>query len=408
VGVKLKQEEKDILGGKRGELVSKLMKLLVKTGEARGAKEMVDVYSVHTSTMILEYTGYPGIELMEEVRDAGTRFKAHTTVDPISIDREDWESLGISKEYADLQMRSVKAFAECGGVGHYTCTPWVWGNVPRCGQHVAWVETSAVVYANSILGARTNRHVDPSALAVAICGKTPKYGFHLDENRRGEVLVEVKTDLVQTSDYAALGAYVASKFGPKVYVFDGMLKDLTMESLIRMSSAMSTWGNVAMYHIVGVTPEARTREEAFAGNKVQEHLVVRRKELDTIYDQFPRVNKGKKLVLIGCPFCTFEDLKKIAGLIEGRRVCDDVGFWVLTSRANKNIAKETGWVSAIEKAGGRVIADMCWLCSPPLDVFKFESVATDSAKGAFLARAKNRVATLVSTDECIDIAVKGL
>jgi hypothetical protein len=405
--VRLTGEEKELLSGKKGPVVSKLMDLLVKMGEARGAEEMVDVYSVHTSTMILEFTGYPGIELMEDVRNAGVKFKAFTTVDPISIDIEDWESLGISKDYADLQKRSVKAFGECGGVGCYSCTPWVLGNVPRCGQHVAWVETSAVIYANSILGARSNRHVDPSALAVAICGRTPKYGFHLDENRRGEILVEVKTDLAQPLDYGALGAYVSSRFGPKVYVFEGIPKEATMESLIRMSSAMSTWGNVAMYHIVGITPEAPTREAAFGGNKVQEKMVIGRKELSSFYDQFPRVKKGKKLVMMGCPYCTFEDLRRIAGAIEGKRVHDEVSLWVLTSRTNKNIARANGWVAAIEAAGGRVIADMCWFCSPPFDASQFESVATDSSKAAFIGKAKKRATTLASIEDCIDIAVKG-
>src|SRR4030042_866648 len=181
------------------------MDLVVKMGDARGAEEMVDVYSVHASTVILEFTGYPGVELMEEVRDTGVKFKAFTTVDPISIDIEDWKTLGLSKDYAELQLRSVKAFGECGGVGEYTCTPWLVGNVPRRGQHAAWVETSAVIFANSMLGARTNRHVDPSALAVAICGKTPKYGFHLDENRGGEVLVEGKTGVGEVKDSTALG-----------------------------------------------------------------------------------------------------------------------------------------------------------------------------------------------------------
>jgi predicted aconitase len=405
--VKLTQDEKDLLSGKKGEIVAKLMDLLVKMGDARGAEEMVDVYSVHASTVILEFTGYPGVELMEEVRDTGVKFKAFTTVDPISIDIEDWKTLGLSKDYAELQLRSVKAFGECGGVGEYTCTPWLVGNVPRRGQHAAWVETSAVIFANSMLGARTNRHVDPSALAVAICGKTPKYGFHLDENRRGEILVEVKTELSGVVDYTALGAYVASKFGPKVYVFEGIPQGVTMESLIRMSSAMSTWGNVAMYHVVGVTPDAPTREAAFGGNKVQEHLVVGRKELDTIFDQFPRAKKGKKLVVIGCPHCTLVDLQKIAGLIDGKKIHESVDFWVLSSRTNKILAKANGWLESIERAGGRVVADMCWFCSPSLDFFKFESVATDSAKAAITARQRKRVSTLASTEDCIDIAIKG-
>lgn len=405
--MKLTQEEKDYLNGKNGEVVAKLMDLLVKMGEARGAEEMVDVYSVHTSTMILEFTGYPGVELMEDVRNSGVKFKAFTTVDPISIDIEDWESLGITKEYADLQKRSVKAFGECGGVGIYCCTPWVLGNTPRCGQHVAWVETSAVIYANSILGARSNRHVDPSALAVAICGRTPKYGFHLDENRKGEILVEVKTDLEQPLDYGALGAYVSSKFGPKVYVFEGIPQEVTMESLIRMSSAMSTWGNVGMYHIVNITPEAPTREAAFGGNKVQEKIIVGRKELRSFYEQFPRVKKGKKLVMIGCPYCTLKDLKKIAALIEAKQVHEEVSFWVLTSRINKNIAKENGWLSAIEKSGARVIADMCWCPPPPFEAAQFESIATDSSKAAFIGKAKKKTTTLASIEDCIDIAVKG-
>jgi predicted aconitase len=223
--MQLTNYEKSILDGDFGDDAKKIMEVMVKIYEINDAQGFIEVNEVMlASTQNMSIGGEMGMELLTRLADSGIRFKVKTITDPVSIDLEGWQRLGIPKDYAKKQQQSVDALIEMGAIPTWTCTPYLVGSISRYGDHLAWVETSCVIFANSYFGARTNREMDISALAAAITGKTPCYGLHLADNREGQLLVNVETDLNTTSDFDALGNYVGKIAGTQIPVFKNIKK----------------------------------------------------------------------------------------------------------------------------------------------------------------------------------------
>jgi hypothetical protein len=392
------------LDGSYGELVAKITRVLVTLGNLKGAARMVPISSAHTSTMIYHSSGDEGQDFLEELAASGVKFAVPTSVDPVSVDIEKYADIGIPEDYARAQMRSVRAFAELGGLGSYTCVPWNCGNVPRPGDHLAWVDSSAVIFANSVLGARTNRYVDPAALAAAITGFVPECGLHLKENRYPSVLVKSEAKLKSLSDYAVLGAFAARSFGPQVYVFTG-LEDtrLPNEAYHHLGPAMSTWGNVALFHVVGHTPEAPTRESVWGKVPPQGETVFTQRDLEELYAEFTPAESGKQFAMLGCPHCTLTEVREIARLLQGKKIKPEHCLWVLTDLNTRNLAQRDGLLDVIEKAGGRMVAEMCWLLSIKTGeiMAAYDSMACDSAKAAYFSRSLKMPTYLKSREDCI-------
>ncbi|MCK5593496.1 aconitase X catalytic domain-containing protein, partial [Candidatus Bathyarchaeota archaeon] len=208
--MKLTPEEQDMLIGKHGKAAQKSMEILTTLGGIFDAKCMVDVYSVQIAGVSYANLGEAGLEFLSEMAEDG-KVKVLTTLNPAGMDRENWQTLGINDEFAKNQIRVIDAFAKMGIITTCSCTPYFIGNVPHFGQHIAWAESSAVCYANSVIGARTNREGGPSALASALTGKTPKYGYHLDENRHGQVSIRVNAQVKDTNSFGMLGKVVGDK-----------------------------------------------------------------------------------------------------------------------------------------------------------------------------------------------------
>lgn len=393
------------LDGAYGELVAKITRVLVTLGELKGATRMVPIASAHTSTMIYQSSGDEGQDFLDELAASGVQFAVPTSVDPISIDIEQYGALGIPEDYARAQMRSVRAFAKLGGLGSYTCIPWNCGNVPRPGDHLAWVDSSAVIFANSVLGARTNRYVDPAALAAAITGLVPECGLHRPENRDADVLIKVEARLEKPSDFAALGAVAARTFGPQVYVFTG-LEDVPLPNEVyhHLGPALSTWGNVALFHVVGHTPEAPDLESVWGKKPAQGEMVFTQRDLDDFYAEFTPAGQGNQFVLFGCPHCTLTEVREIARLLQGRRIKPNHCLWVLTDLYTRHLARRDGLLDTIEEAGGHLVAEMCWLLSIKTDeiMANYDSFASDSAKAAYFSRSLAMPTYLKSRESCIE------
>jgi hypothetical protein len=293
-----------------------------------------------------------------------------------------------------------------GCYGTSTCVPYYCGFIPRYQEHIAWAESSAVVFVNSILGARDNREGGPSALASALTGRTPLYGLHLDENRRGDILFKVEARLNDIADYGALGSYVGRKIGNKIPVFDG-IKNPYLEELVYLGAALASSGGVAMFHIVGVTPEAPTVEAAFGG-KNYETVLITDKEIEEGKQKLTSA-KDKKVdyVAIGCPHCSLRQIKEIAMLLENKKISKDVTLWVHTNVAIKSIASHLGYVKIIENAGGIMTQDLCTVLGNP-EALGFKVLATNSAKMAFYAPGSNGLDVWYgNVQQCIDAAIKG-
>jgi hypothetical protein len=380
------------------------MEMLVAIGEIYGADRMIPVKSAHIAGLSLKTHGIAGTEWAEGMAKNGAKIKIPTTMNVIGVDRS--RDLGLPEEWTKNQLRIEQAYECMGCYGTSTCVPYYCGFIPRYQEHIAWAESSAVVFVNSILGARDNREGGPSALASALTGRTPLYGLHLDENRRGDILFKVEARLNDIADYGALGSYVGRKIGNKIPVFDG-IKNPYLEELVYLGAALASSGGVAMFHIVGVTPEAPTVEAAFGG-KNYETVLITDKEIEEGKQKLTSA-KDKKVdyVAIGCPHCSLRQIKEIAMLLENKKISKDVTLWVHTNVAIKSIASHLGYVKIIENAGGIMTQDLCTVLGNP-EALGFKVLATNSAKMAFYAPGSNGLDVWYgNVQQCIDAAIKG-
>ncbi|MFX0029828.1 MAG: aconitase X catalytic domain-containing protein, partial [Candidatus Hermodarchaeota archaeon] len=254
--MKLTTEEQEMLNGNYGKAAKKSMEILTTLGDIFDAECMVDVDGVQIAGVSYANLGEAGLEFLSEIAEDG-KVRVLTTLNPAGMDRENWEVLGIDPEFAKDQNRAIDAFAKMGIITTCSCTPYLIGNTPHYGQHLAWAESSAVCYANSVIGARTNREGGPSALASAITGKTPKYGYHLDENRHGEVLFKIDAFVEGTDEFGVLGKIIGDKLvelGKKIPYITGISR-ANVEELKSFCASVATYGGTALFHIEGITPE---------------------------------------------------------------------------------------------------------------------------------------------------------
>lgn len=395
----LTAEEERILAGEEGEAKRKAMEILVALGDVFGADRLIPISSAQISGVSYKTVGDAGLEWIESMR--GAKVSVLTAINPIGMDLELWRVMGVPGEFAEKQRRIVDALVSMGAVPSCTCTPYLAGIVPAFGEHVAWAESSAVCYANSVLGARTNREGGPSALAAAIIGKTPNYGYHLDENREPTSLIEVSAKLEEASDYSALAYWTGLELGNSVPYFTGLPRP-SVDDLKAMCAAVAASSGVAMFHVEGATPEARRRP------KDAERLSFTEAELKATYERLTTLNSGPvDLVAVGCPHASLSELAQIAELLKGRRVAEGTRLWVFTSAPVKRLAERAGVVAAIEAAGGLVLSDCCMVVSP-VEELGVRTIATNSAKAAHYSAAVSGLRVLFAgLKELVNVAAAG-
>ena len=397
--MKLTTEEQDMLDGKFGKAAQKSMEILTTLGEIFDAECMVDVTGVQIAGVSYANLGEAGLEFLSEMAEDG-RVRVLTTLNPAGMDRENWEILGIDKEFAKNQNRAIDAFAKMGIITTCSCTPYLIGHTPHYGQHLAWAESSAVCYANSVIGARTNREGGPSALAAAITGKTPKYGYHLEENRQGEVLFEVNAQVKGTDEFGVLGKKIGDKLvelGKKIPYITG-ISSATVEELKSFCASVATYGGTALFHMEEITPEYNNypKPETISFEITQDDLKKSRSEL---IDEDLEID----FISIGCPHASIHEIAKIANLLNGKKVKKE--FWITTARPTKRIADEAGYSKIIEDAGAKFAADTCCVVAPIKG--RFKGIMVDSAKACYYGRAKNQLKVKIGPiEKCIEEAIK--
>lgn len=366
----LTKEQEATLAGERGEVLQRSMMLLARLGDIYKADRMLDVRSVQVAGVSYKSIGDPGLDFLEDYARQGAKVKALTFLNPAGMDMEDWKALGFPAEFAVKQKRVMDAFAAMGIVTSATCTPYLAGNLPRFREHIAWSESSAVSFSNSVIGARSNREGGPSALAAALCGVTPNYGLHLDENRKPNYVVKVGVPLNGMSDYGALGYHVGKIVKNKVPYFVGLPESDT-DMLKALGAAMAASGAVGIYHVDGQTPEASLHK-----TDGLETIDFGKKELDEAY---AKLNTGAKpdIAILGCPHASLREIISLAEKLEGRTV--KKALWICTSRSVKDTARQMGLVERIEKAGGKVVADTCMVVSPIEDM-GYKTTGVNSGK----------------------------
>jgi predicted aconitase len=368
----LTKEEEKILQGEQGEVIERMFRLIVQLGEIYGADKMIPVGSVQVAGVSYKSIGDPGTEFLEDLATKGAKVKVLTFLNPAGMDLENWVKLKFPKDFADNQLRIINAFKSMGIVITATCTPYLAGNLPRFREHIAWSESSAISFSNSVIGARTNREGGPSALAAAICGKTPNYGLHLWEKRQPTIKIKVETDLTFNADFGALGYHVGKQIKNKIPYFVG-INNADTDQLKSLGAAMAASGAVALYHIEGLTPEADLVKKDNL-----ETITVTKKDIDGVYE---KLNTGKKpdIVILGCPHASLREISSVAEKLKGKHLKKPV--WVCTSRMMKEAADRMGFNEIIEKAGGHIVADTCMVVSPIEDI-GYKTTGVNSGKAA--------------------------
>ncbi len=394
--MQLTKEEKEMLEGKHGKATKKAMEILVALGEIYGAEKLIDVKSVQIAGVSYANLGEPGLEFIETMAKDG-KVKVLTTLNPAGMDLEDWESLEIPDKFARNQLRVINAFKKMGVITTATCTPYLVGNLPLFGDHIAWSESSAVCFSNSVIGARSNREGGPSALAAALTGKTPAYGLHLDENRKPQVTVLYDGPALQNAlEFGAFGKVVGEKTRGKISYIRG-IKAAFLEELKSFCASIATYGGTALAHFENITPEAKQYTPP------QDEVHVTREEIDKAIEEMNDQDVEVDFVSIGCPHASIREVEKIAKLIKGKKVKKEM--WITTSREVKEMARRMGFVEIIESAGAKIAADTCCVVAPIKG--RFKGLATNSSKACYYGRGRNNFKVkLLTLEECVMEALK--
>jgi predicted aconitase len=399
--MKLILEEQRILDGAYGRATQKAMEILVALGTIYGAERMVPVTSVQIAGVSYDNLGEAGLYWLSEMADGGGKTRVLTTLNPAGMDIENWQALGISEDFARNQLRVIDAFARMNVVTTCSCTPYLIGNSPHFGQHIAWSESSAVCYANSVIGARSNREGGPSALAAALTGVTPEYGMHLEVNRRPGVTIHVEAQLPDNNDFGALGVVIGKRleqFKEKPIAYITGIEQASVENLKSFCASVATYGGAAMFHMRGITPEA----DRFS--PPNDTIVITQADLDLAQQSLTSAETDEAdFVSLGCPHLTLNEIARIAELLEGKRVTKE--FWITTARPIKQMADRIGYTRIIEAAGAKFAADTCCVVAPIKG--RFKALITDSAKACYYASGKNKFKTIILPfDEVVLAAVK--
>ena len=384
--------------GEEGDAVRKSMELLVALGNVFGAEKLVPVESAHISGVSYKNLGEAGTEWLEEQAAMGAKCRIRATLNPAGMDMGKWMEMNVPPEFAEGQKRVLKAFTDMGVEPTCTCTPYLIGHVPRRGTQVAWAESNAVCFVNSVLCARTNRESGPTTLASAVTGVAAYYGYRLTENRKPEKIIDVRADLASRLDYSALG-YVTGKLVKSAVPYFKSMGNPDMESMKTLGAACATSGGVALWHGEGVTPEARWASQYLEG---LETLTVDREDLEEAMEKL--MSDPENLTYcIGCPHCSLKEIEETANLVRGKDLKGRL--WVFTSRVVYERAEEAGLIKVIEDAGGRVYRDTCMVVAP-LHEMGWHGVGTNSMKGGHYSVSHGFPTKIATVDKLIEEASK--
>jgi hypothetical protein len=386
------------------------MSIVTRMAAVLGAPSLMDISAAHIDSTI--FVGDAGLEFAERLAGLDAKVAVPTTLNVSGVDEHHWRDWPVPADWADKSRRQMQAYASMGAELTWTCAPYQTEWRPSFGQQIAWGESNAIAFANSVLGARTERYPDLMDVCCAITGRVPARGLHLTENRSGQILLRL-TDIphaLQAADefYPVLGHLVGAIAQDRIPVILGLDVSPTDDQLKALSAAVATSGAVALYHLVGVTPEAPTLSAAFHDERPPKAIDISMQDLRAARTQLTTAHSDQlDMVVLGSPHYSAAEFKRLAPLLEGRHRDPTVRFLVTTSRLMAAIAEDAGHLDALERFGGQVTVDTCILATPmlPTDV---KLLMTNSAKYAYYAPGLlgTRV-TYGSTEDCVRSAVAG-
>ena len=389
----LTKEEEHICDGEFGWANQICMKILVRLGELFNATRLIPINSAHVSGVSYKTLGDAPSDFLEELANADAKVKVKATLNPQSFDRE-YLYKKLPPDLRQKQSDIITYFEKMGFTESLTCTPYYLEN-PKRGSHLAWAESSAVVYTNSVIGAWTNREGGPSALAAALIGKTPDYGIHKVENRQPKALVKLEKQLQSEVEFGALGIFLGKILEDKIPIIQD-LQNASKDNLKHLGAALASTGMVNMFcH--------ENRGVKF--NEIEKINVETKDIKQTIENLTTTSTQEPDLVFVGCPHCSLNEIKQVAELIGSRKVKDGTEFWVCTSRHIKEKARK--YVEKIEKSGGHILTDTCAVVTWT-DKLGIKTIMTNSAKTVHYAPTLNKAETILAPlKECLKTAFKG-
>ncbi len=406
----LSTQDQDMLRGGSGPATKMAMSIVARMAQVAGAKELLDISGAHIDSTV--YIGEAGLEFAERLAGMGAKVSVPTSLNVSGLDEHHWQEWAVPSDWARQAHRQMVAYQSMGTVPTWTCAPYQTGMRPSFGQQIAWGESNAIVFANSVLGARTERYPDLFDICCAITGRAPAIGLHLTENRAGQLLfrlIDIPKSLHESDDfYPVLGNLIGRATLDKIPVIDGMLVQPDEDQLKAFGAGTASSGGVAMFHMVGITPEAPTLAEAFHGNAPLQTIDItmdmlresRRELTHTASDQL-------HMVVLGSPHFSLAEFKRLAPMLLGKQKHPDVKFLVTSSRAMTQLAQKAGFVDLLDAFGAQITVDTCILTSPMLPL-EIQNLMTNSAKFAYYAPGLlGKQIVFGSLEDCVHSAVAG-
>ena len=396
----LTTEEEQILDGEEGYARQLAMKIVVKLGEIFSADKLIPITAAHISGASYKTIGDAPIAFLEDLVKNGARASVKATLNPVGFDLQDYKNWSLSKIIIEKQKLIIHLYESLNIQPILSCTPYYFENL-SLGDHIAFSESSACVYANSVIGARTNREGGPSALASAIIGKTANYGLHVTEMRKPKLLVEAENPPKEYAEFGMLGTYVGRLAQDNIPIFQG-IRTATNNQLKYLGAGLASTGMVAMFHMLGITPEAKEIDV----KEYSEKITVSQDELNNELNKLSTTDNIPDLIFIGCPHCSLQEIKEIAAYLRNKKVRTDLKLWICTSQTIKDSAQQE--VEAIENSGAKVICDTCIVVAY-LEQLGIKTMMTSSAKAANYTPHFCDIDSVMNTVQgCLDTATTKL
>lgn len=408
--LELSEVEQAIVRGEWGPAGQLAISIVVQMAKVFTAPRLLPITAAHIDSTV--YIGEAGLEFAERLARLGAKVVVPTSLNVGSLDEHHWQEWAVPAGYAVKAHRQMMAYQQMGCVPTWTCAPYQSEFRPELGQQIAWGESNAIVFANSVLGARTERYPDLLDICCAITGRVPAFGLHLSHNRAGNILFQLQEIplTVQQEDafYPVLGYLVGKIAQDNRPVIAGLGVRPTEDQLKAFGAATASSGAVALFHIVGITPEAPDLETAFQGHRPEREITVTMADLSQARRDLSRADGNElDMVILGSPHFSLAEFKQLAGFVADQRCHPDVQFLVTSSRAMTLLAQQAGYLAALQAFGGRVTVDTCILTSPMLPE-SVRCLMTNSAKYAYYAPGllKKSVA-FGSLADCVRSAISG-
>ncbi len=399
-----------LINGERGPAAQFAMKVIVRMAAVYKATVLMDISAAHIDSTV--YMGAGTLEFAEHLAELGAQVSVPTTLNVSGVDEHGWQDWSVPPDWAHKAQRQMQAYASMGTIPTWTCAPYQTAQRPQFGQQIAWGETNAIVFANSVIGARTQRYPDLLDICVAITGRVPAVGLHLMENRAGNLLlrlVDIPASLMEDDSFFPVFGHLMGKVAQKdIPVIEGLEIEPEEDQLKALGAAAASSGGVALFHAVGITPEAPTRAAAFQDREPEriidvtlEDLRAARRELTTAAGEM------LDMVVLGSPHFSLAEFQRLAPLLEGRSCDQRLQFLVTSRRAMAALAKKAGLLRALEDFGGKVTVDTCILTTPMLPE-SIKTLMTNSAKYAYYSPGLlNTNVVFGSLEDCVNSAIAG-